>query len=102
MQIAPGTFWALTPAFFWGALLAGRALAPRLLRYVGETKMASISLMITFCGATVLLAAHTIGILLIAVAVTGLGLASVFPITISLLPLRFGSMAPRVGGAMFA
>jgi fucose permease len=102
MQTAPGTFWALTPSFFWGALLAGRALAPRILLYLGATEMARISLMIAFCGVTALLAAHTIGSLIMAVTVTGLGLASVFPITISLLPLRFGGMAPRIGGVMFA
>jgi fucose permease len=77
-------------------------LAPRILLYLGATEMASISLMIAFCGVTGLLAARTIASLIIAVTVTGLGLASVFPITISLLPLRFGGMAPRIAGVMFA
>src|SRR5256886_13946106 len=36
-----GTFWALTPSFFWGALLLGRALAPLIRRHVRETTLAT-------------------------------------------------------------
>ena len=102
MQNGAGTFWVPAPSLFWISLLAGRAIAAKLLRYVGELQLASVGLMIASCGVTVLLAAHTIGILLAGVALSGLGLASIFPINISLLSLRFGRMAPRIGGAMFA
>ncbi len=102
MQNTPVTFWALTPSVFWSTLLAGRALAPRLLLLMGELEMASLGLLIALCGVTVLLTAPTMGVLMLGLGITGLGLASVFPINISLLSLRFGSMAPRIGGAMFA
>ena len=102
MMTPSGTFWALTSSFFWGALLAGRALAPGILRYIGERYLASTGLLIAACGVAALLAAHTIGVVSLSAAVAGLGLAPVFPINIALLAARFGEIASRVGGVMFA
>ncbi|MBS1823127.1 MAG: MFS transporter [Acidobacteria bacterium] len=102
MTTVHGTFWALTPSFFWGALLAGRALAPGFLRHMGERHLASAGLLIASCGVSVLLAARTIGVVSLGAVVAGLGLASVFPIDIALLAELFGEMASRAGGIMFA
>jgi FHS family glucose/mannose:H+ symporter-like MFS transporter len=97
-----GTFWALTPSFFWGALLLGRALAPVMLRHVRETTLASAGLVLASLGVFVLLLANTMGLVVVGTSLAGLGLASVFPINIAMLSQWFGEMASRIGGVMFA
>ena len=102
LQNAPGAVWAVAPSLFWISLLAGRALAPAILRRIGERELAQFGLVLASCGVAILLAAHTLAILLVGVAVSGLGLAPVFPIDISMVSAHFGKGAPRVSGLMFA
>ena len=102
MHPVRGTFWAVTPAFFWMALLAGRALAPGLLRYVEETALAKSGLLVAFTGLVGLVSAHSVRVLLTSAAVIGLGLAPVFPVNIALLSRRFGKLTPNLGSVMFA
>jgi len=102
IQSNSGTLWAWAPSLFWAALLAGRALATRVLRFFDEKETATGGLCLATLGVAILLMAHTLTFLLISVVITGLGLAPVFPINISLLPERFGAAAPRVSGVMFA
>ncbi|HEY4683106.1 MAG TPA: MFS transporter [Candidatus Acidoferrales bacterium] len=98
----PGTVWLITPSFFWGALLLGRALAPAVLRHVAEAKLVVMGLVMAALGVTLLLAAGSLAGVLSGVSIAGLGLASVFPITVALLSHSFGELASRVAGAMFA
>ena len=102
IQANPGTLWATTPSIFWGALLAGRALATSVLRSFGEVRTAIGGLILALVGLTGLLAAHTLEFLVVSIVVIGLGLAPLYPIYISLLPQRFGGASLRVGGLMFA
>lgn len=102
LHIGPGSAWALAPSFFWVSLLAGRAAAPGLLSRMGEKNVARAGLLTAACGVALLLAAHSTAALLTGVIVAGLGLASVFPITISLVSLNFAKAAPAVGSSMFA
>ena len=102
LQNTPGAVWATAPSLFWISLLAGRALAPAILRRIGERELARMGLLLASCGIAILLAAHTMAILLLGVAVSGLGLAPVFPIDISMVSAHFGKLAPRVSGLMFA
>jgi MFS transporter, FHS family, glucose/mannose:H+ symporter len=97
-----GTFWALTPSFFWGALLLGRALAPIVLRRLRETTLASAGLVLASLGVFVLLIANTMALVVAGASLAGFGLASVFPINIALLSQWFGEMASHVGPMMFA
>ncbi len=41
-RIDSHALWAMTPSFFWGALLFGRFTAPLVLRHVRETKLATL------------------------------------------------------------
>jgi MFS transporter, FHS family, glucose/mannose:H+ symporter len=102
IDLGPGTFWVMTPSFFWGALLAGRAIAPVLLKRLRETTVASAGLAFSLLGIALLLGAHAMTPIVIGAALAGLGLSSVFPINISLLSLWFGEMGVRIGGVMFA
>ncbi|MCI0622075.1 MAG: MFS transporter [Acidobacteria bacterium] len=97
----PSNLWILAPSFFWGALLAGRALAPVILRHVTDSQLLFASLLLATLGATALLAANTAAGIAASAFLAGLGLAAVFPAAVALLSERFGMLAPRVGSLMF-
>jgi MFS transporter, FHS family, glucose/mannose:H+ symporter len=101
MDLGSHTFWALTPSFFWGAMLVGRMAAPLLLRRWRETAVASSGLAIAILGIAVLLAARSMTPVVIGATLAGLGLAAIFPISVSMLLHWFGEMASRAGGAVF-
>jgi fucose permease len=96
-----GTIWVMTPSFFYGGLLAGRALAPLFLKRVGEVRLVRLSVTTAIVGLVVLLVSRSIVPVLLSAAVTGLGLAAIYPITISLLSNAFGPAATRIGSVMF-
>jgi len=98
----PGTFWAMTPSFFWGALLAGRALAPLLLRRARETTVAIAGLSLATTAVLLLMAAHRMQLIFLAASLGGLGLSAVFPITVAMIPLWLGKAGERAAGVMFA
>jgi MFS transporter, FHS family, glucose/mannose:H+ symporter len=97
----PGTIWVTTPSYFYGGLLAGRALAPVLLRRVSEVRLVRTSVATALLGLILLLASHSMGWVLGFAALIGFGLAAIYPITISLLTNCFGPAASRVGSVMF-
>jgi len=94
--------WILAPGFFWGALLFGRALAPILLRRINDQTLMLAELPVAAFGIALLLTAQSVGGILAAAMVAGIGLATVYPGTISLLSLHSGVAARRSGGPMFA
>ncbi|HEV2697739.1 MAG TPA: MFS transporter [Terriglobales bacterium] len=102
-RMSPGesTLWALTPSFFWGSLLAGRTLAAVALRFKPATTIAKIGLTLALIGGVALVSAHNIETVMAAAVLAGLGLASIFPISVSLLPVWFGDSARRASGAVF-
>jgi MFS transporter, FHS family, glucose/mannose:H+ symporter len=94
--------WAIAPSFFWGAMLLGRALAPVALRYLRAVKLATAGVALASLGIVVLLLAKTITAIMVGASIAGLGLASVFPINVSLLTHWFGEKATRVSGTIFS
>jgi FHS family glucose/mannose:H+ symporter-like MFS transporter len=102
MDMGSRAFWATTPSFFWGALLLGRISAPLFLRRARETMVASAGLVLASLGVIVLLAARSMSLVVVGASLAGLGLASVFPISISMLSHWFGEAATRVSGTIFA
>jgi MFS transporter, FHS family, glucose/mannose:H+ symporter len=94
--------WTMTPSFFWGALLAGRALAPLLLRRLDETRLSSLGLSLALSGIVVLLAVRSTLLVSFAAMLTGLGLSSIYPAYIATLSHWFGDASVRVGGLMFS
>ena len=97
-----GTFWAMTPSFFWGALLTGRALAPLLLRRARETTVAIGGLSLATMAVLLLMAAHKMQIIILAASLGGLGLSAVFPITVAMIPVWLGKAGERAAGVLFA
>jgi MFS transporter, FHS family, glucose/mannose:H+ symporter len=103
-RLDPGAhnWWTLMPAFFYGAMLAGRSLAPVVLKFLRETRVAKIGLVLAVLGGIALLRAHGIGLTVMGSLCAGLGLASIFPISVSLLPSWFGEKTQRASGPVFA
>jgi len=97
----PGTIWVTTPSYFYGGLLAGRALAPIFLRTIPEVRLVRLSVVMAILGLMSLLASRSVFWILVSATVIGLGLAAIYPITISLLSNAFGSGATRLGSVMF-
>ena len=95
-------YWAMIPSVFWGALLAGRALAPLALKFHKETVVARIGLTLALAGSLVVVSAHSIGALIPGALLAGLGLASIFPISVSLLPQWFGDSVTSMSSVVFA
>jgi len=98
----PGARWELAPSLFWAALFCGRAVAPTVLRYVRDAKIAIAGLLVTGLGITTLLVSSTLTGVFIGVSLAGLGLSSVFPIVIAMLMRCFGAAGSQVAGSMFA
>lgn len=92
----------VTPSFYWGAILLGRALAPIILKFRSSITIARSGLAVALLGGVALIAAHEIKLVVVGAVLAGLGLASIFPISVSLLPGWFGSSARRASGAIFA
>jgi len=96
------TFWAVTPSFYWGSLLAGRTMAAVALRFKPATTIAKAGLVLALFGGLTLVSAHGIGLIIAGAVLAGLGLASIFPISVSLLPAWFGGSARRASGPVFS
>jgi fucose permease len=90
----------LAAACFWAALLLGRGLAPAILLFVSETRLQLISVAGASLGILVLARAENPVVLLIGACCTGLMLAPIFPLTISLFISR--SSDTRNAGWVFA
>ncbi len=91
---------SLALAVFWAALLLGRAATPAMLRFLTEHRLYRASVMATIVGISLLLAAHSPRVLLAGSALTGLALAPLFPLILSLFLGEIGGS--RNAGWVFA
>ena len=90
------------PSVFWGLLLLGRALAPLVLLSMPEERLVGLGLLLATAGVGAMLVANSAGIFFFAVMLGGLGLSTVFPITVSLFTRTFEGQAARLAGPVFA
>ena len=72
-----------------------------MLRKTDEIKTARAALALACTGMAGLVLSHTLPLVVASVSVAGLGLAAIYPITISRLSQEFGPGAARVGSLMF-
>jgi len=91
----------VTPSFFYGSLTLGRLAAPILLTKFNEIRLAQAGLIVACAGMAGLLYADSLPGVAASASLAGLGLSSVYPITISLLPREFGPAATPVGSVLF-
>lgn len=94
--------WTVLPSFFWGGLLAGRALATVVLRRIKEIALARGCLPVALSGALIVVTAGSSYWFVAGVTFSALGLSCIFPITVSQFSLRFGHSATRYLSSMFA
>jgi fucose permease len=91
----------MTPSFFYAALMLGRWIAPLLLRSIDEIRLVQGGLLLACAGMAGLVSSHYLLGVALSAGVAGLGLACVYPITISLLSREFGASSARLGSVMF-
>jgi len=97
-----GDLWALAPMFFWGGMLAGRALVPLLPLRRGERALLARGLVLAAAAICVLAQTRTFAGIAIAATTTGIGFAPIFPILIAWLVKAFGERSRQIGTIMFA
>ena len=90
-----------TPSFFYAALMLGRWIASLALKRMDEVLAARTGLVVAAIGMAGLVSSRTLPLVVISVSIAGLGLAAVYPVTISLLSREFGPAAARVASIMF-
>jgi fucose permease len=93
--------WFLAPSLFWAGLLAGRGLAPLVLRRMHERQLALAGLVLAGSCMCILVFSSNWQWITAAGFFVGLGLAAIFPITVALLS-RFKAAETRNAGLMFA
>jgi fucose permease len=91
---------SLAVSVFWAALLLGRLLTPAMLAILPERRLYRASVVATIAGISLLLAAHGPRTVLAGSVLTGLALAPMFPLIISLLMAEMGES--RNAGWVFA
>lgn len=101
LRSMPGAIAVISPSFFYGSLTAGRLFAAPLLQKFDEVRAAELGLLVACAGMAGLMRSHELAGIAISASVAGLGLSSVYPITISFLSREFGAAASRVGSAAF-
>jgi fucose permease len=69
---------------------------------MSETTLASTGLSLAFLGGIALLGARGLSCIMIGSLLAGFGLASIFPISVSLFPRWFRNSARRASGVVFA
>lgn len=96
-----GNLSSVMPSFYWAGLLAGRALAPFVVRLVSELKVVVSGLVLGGVGVVSLILARGIPSAIVSVVLAGLGFAAVFPIVVGWMTHRFGPAGNRLAGWAF-
>jgi fucose permease len=89
-------------AGYWAALMAGRLVVARLLKFVGKEQLVLASGVGALVGAGILLTNHSEAMLVAGVLVIGLSYAGVFPTTLAIAGDAYRKMAGTVFGLLFA
>jgi len=95
------TMAIMTSSFFYAALMLGRWVAPLLLRLTDEIRLVQAGLLVACTGMAGLVLSHGLRGVVASACLAGMGLAYVYPITISLLSRQFGAEASRLGSILF-
>jgi FHS family glucose/mannose:H+ symporter-like MFS transporter len=88
---------SMMPAFFWSALMLGRASAGMILRRLPERRVLQVGFATATAGIGLMLWSSTVPGVAASALVTGLSFATLYPITIARLSHRFGVAARSTG-----
>jgi MFS transporter, FHS family, glucose/mannose:H+ symporter len=89
-------------AGYWAALMAGRLMVARLLKFVGKEQLVLASGVGALVGAGILLTNRSEAVLVAGVLVIGLSYAGVFPTTLAIAGDAYRKMAGTIFGLLFA
>jgi MFS transporter, FHS family, glucose/mannose:H+ symporter len=93
---------SMMPAFYWSALTVGRALGTAFLRHLSELSVLRAGYAAGAAGITLMLWAPSLLGVIVGALITGLGFATLYPITVARLSQRFGVAARTIGAVMFS
>ncbi len=93
---------AMMPAFFYGALTAGRGLGGWVLRHLSEQRALQWGYALATLGIVILLRSSNVSEVRISAVLTGLCYATLYPIAVARLSHRYGVEARSVGALMFS
>jgi fucose permease len=96
------TRWTLAPTFFWGAVAGGRLLTPVWLRHRSEPALLMLGLALAAAGAFLIVLVPSFSMAFIAATLAGLGLAPVFPTTLTAMSKAVRPSRPTWLGPLFA
>jgi MFS transporter, FHS family, glucose/mannose:H+ symporter len=98
----PARTATLILAGYWAALMAGRLLVARLLRFVGKEQLVLASGAGALLGAALLLTKRTEGMLTVGVLVIGFSYAGIFPTALAIAGDAYRKLAGTVFGLLIA
>lgn len=96
------TMGPLMPAFFWSALMLGRASAGLILKHLPERRVLQLGFAAATAGIGLMLWSSTLAGAAASTLVTGLSFATLYPITVARFSHRFGVAARSIGSLMFS
>jgi len=94
--------WAYAPTAFWSAQTAGRLLAPMVLHRTNEASLLVTSLIASVLAVLVLTATSSVGGVIAASAMAGLGVAAIFPLLWAGVTSQVAPGLPGAVGPLFA
>jgi fucose permease len=93
---AGGTFYGISPTVvFFLMFVAGRGIAPAMLRMVSVDRLLTVSLATVAAGALITVVADSMQGLIVGAAISGLGTSAIFPTNVSRFSTRLGPEAAR-------
>ncbi len=92
----------MMPAFFWSALMLGRAAAGLILKHVPERRVLQVGFATGTAGIGLMLFSSSLSGVVAAALITGLSFATLYPITVARFSHRFGVSARSIGSVMFS
>jgi FHS family glucose/mannose:H+ symporter-like MFS transporter len=100
MGLSPSTAVGLL-GLYWGALMAGRIVAAKLLRVVRHSRMLAVSAFCAFFGCTALLAAGSRFGVVMGLLLTGAGFSAIYPLVAERIASRFTYYHPGYFNGIF-
>ncbi len=94
-------FWALASSIFWAGLLSGRAFAPIVLRRINEERLMLFALSLAIAGMSTVLMGQGLIVISLGAALTGIGLAPIFPTTLAIFTRYYGAQSSQLAGVLF-
>jgi len=89
-------------AGYWAALIVGRLLVARMLRFIGKRQLVLVSGIGALAGASILLMSRMEGLLVAGVLLIGLSYAGIFPTALAIAGDTYRKMTGTVFGLLFA